>query len=100
MTRNEKGQFAKGVSGNPAGRPRKEVEAEYLSATIGAVSLADWKEITAKAVHQAKRGDTAARKWLSDYVLGTPIQRTEHSGDSDAPVTIRVEYVRRDTDAS
>jgi hypothetical protein len=40
----------------------------------------DWSEIIERAILDAKRGDTAARKWLSDYLMGTPIQRLEHTG--------------------
>jgi len=32
-----------------------------------------WREITMKAVEQAKRGDARARQWLSDYLIGKPI---------------------------
>ncbi len=79
--RDERGRFIKGQSGNPAGRASRQVEAEYLNTTIAAVSLGDWKQIVDKAVQQAKTGDGDARKWLAEYILGKPVQRTELSGD-------------------
>jgi hypothetical protein len=35
------------------------------------ITLADWREIVARAVADAKRGDPAARAWVSRYVLGS-----------------------------
>lgn len=39
------------------------------------VGLDDWRLIILEAVAQAKDGDKHARKWISDYLLGLPIQR-------------------------
>jgi hypothetical protein len=72
--RNERGQYIKGVSGNPAGRPTRQTENKYLQITIGSVSEDDWKAIIDKAVVQAKAGDKNAREWLSDYLQGKPIE--------------------------
>jgi hypothetical protein len=52
------------------GRPPRPTEVAYLATLADAVSLADWKAITEKAVDDAKGGDGAARAWLSKYVLG------------------------------
>lgn len=73
----ENGKFAKGNPGGP-GRPKKEREQKYYEITLTAVTFDEWKAIVIKAKDQAKRGDAVARKWLSDYLLGPPIQRTEH----------------------
>ena len=81
MTRDEKGRFPKGVSGNPKGRAPKERELEYSTALASCVSLADWKEIIGKAVTDAKRGDSVARKFLADYLIGPPTEKREISGD-------------------
>jgi hypothetical protein len=80
----ENGKFAKGNPGGP-GRPRKEREERFYEIAISAVSFADWREVIQKAVSQAKRGDTAARKFLADYLMGTPINRTEILGKDGSP---------------
>ena len=86
--RDEKGQFVKGKTGNPNGRPKRRTEDQYLDATIGRVTLKDWREIVDKAVLQAKRGDARARTWLSDYLLGPPQQRLQVSGPDDGPIPV------------
>ena len=42
---------------------------------VKVVTLADWEKITLTAVARAKSGDNQARKWLSEYLLGPPVQR-------------------------
>lgn len=78
--RDEKGRFIKGVVTNPRGRPPKEREARYLDIMLTTVTPDDWAKIIIRAAEQAKRGDAPARKWLSDYLLGPPVQRQEISG--------------------
>lgn len=86
--RDDNGRFVKGQTGNPKGRPKRRTEEEYLDATISRVALKDWREIVDKAVQQAKRGDSRARAWLSDYVLGPPAQRLQVSGPDDGPIPV------------
>jgi len=74
MTRDDKGRFVKGNSGNPNGRPPKEREERYYEITMTACTYKDWGAIVKRAVQDAKRGDAAARKWLSDYLVGAPDQ--------------------------
>jgi hypothetical protein len=63
---------------NPAGvptsggRPSREVEVKYLRALSSQVGPHEWQMIISKAVDQAIDGDRHARKWLSDYLMGTP----------------------------
>jgi len=45
-----------------------------------------------KALEQAKRGNRYARAWLSDYLLGKPIQLIAMQSDQQMKVT--VEYVK------
>ena len=75
-TRDNQGRFTNGHPGGP-GRPPKSKEEKFLKTTLSAVSLRDWREIVQKAVEQAKRGNPAARKWLSDYLLGLPQQKLD-----------------------
>jgi phage terminase large subunit len=76
--RDEKGRFIKGESGNPHGRSPREREERYYQILMTAVTFEDWKRIILKAVNQATRGDTQARKWISDYVVGSPIDHKEY----------------------
>lgn len=96
MTRDEKGRFVRGVSGNPKGRPSKEREIQYRDVLLTAISLMDWRKIVEKARDQALRGDAVARKWLADYLVGVPVQKFEHSGEDGAPISIQIIEVIKD----
>lgn len=85
--RDENGRFIKGHSGGP-GRPKKEREERFKEITLSSVTYADWKEIVEKAVVQAKRGDNQARKFLADYLMGPPIQRTELTGADGGAIEV------------
>jgi len=78
--RDSSGRFVKGEYKGGPGRPRKEREDRFYEIAVTSVTFQDWKEIVARAVRQAKNGDSTARKWLSDFLMGLPIQRV-------APVT-------------
>ena len=78
--RDENGRFVKGQSGNPNGRPSRKREEKYYEITISACTFADWGRIVKKAVQQALRGDAVARKWLADYLVGTPEQNINLTG--------------------
>jgi len=71
--------WVKGQSGNPKGRPPKKREERFLEITLSTVTYKDWKEVVKKAIEKAKRGDPTARKWLSDYIIGPPTQKSEIS---------------------
>lgn len=73
IARDSKGRFVKGASGNPQGRLSKQIEQSYLQVSESVCTFDVWREIVAKAVEQAKRGDARARQWLSDYLIGKPI---------------------------
>jgi hypothetical protein len=77
VERDENGQVKAGSVLNPKGRPKKEREQRFLEITLSTVTFDDWKDIVGKAVKQAKSGDAVARKWLSDYIIGPPAQKTE-----------------------
>ena len=74
IARDSKGRFVKGASGNPQGRLPKQTETSYLQVSESVCTFDVWREITMKAVEQAKRGDARARQWLSDYLIGKPLQ--------------------------
>lgn len=75
-------KFQPGQSGNPAGRPKRSVEEKYLKKISSSVTMAEWHDIIKRAVVDAKRGDAKARQWLSDYLVGKPVQGIdlEHDG--------------------
>lgn len=76
--RDDKGRFKKGEYKGGPGRPKKEREQEYQDILVETVTPQDWKEIIQKTVQMAKKGDTAARKFLADYLIGTPPQHTQN----------------------
>lgn len=73
------------------------MEERYLAALYRRVSTADWNAIIDSAVARAKAGDSTARQWLSDYLLGKPVQRSEISGPDGAPIVV-VNWDDGDTD--
>jgi hypothetical protein len=93
VTRDDRGRFVKGETGNPSGRKPKEQERAYYDVTMSTVSLDDWRAIVQRAANDAKRGDASARKWLGDYLVGQPVQKTEVSGPDGGPVEIKKTYV-------
>ncbi len=92
--RDEKGRFVKGHTGM-GGRPPRAREERYYEILMSSVSFEDWRKIVQRAAEQAKRGDGAARKWLSDYLVGQPEQDTNVNG----ALEITVRYIDRDTAA-
>ena len=83
--RDEQGRFISGNSGGP-GRPPKKREERFLEITLESCTFADWRAIVKKAVDQARRGNATARKWLSDYVIGPPTQKSEVTGKDGGPI--------------
>lgn len=79
MSRTANGQFAPGNPGGP-GRPKRMTEADYLNATISAVSVDEWGKVVRKALTDAKKGNAPARAFLADYLLGKPPQILELRG--------------------
>lgn len=89
--RDKNGRFIKGHShsdGNKGGpgRPPKKREERYWQILATACSFKEWKEIVKTAVAQAASGDKDARKWLADYLVGSPTQRLELSGKDGGPL--------------
>lgn len=87
--RDKNGRFTKGYKGGP-GRPPRETEESYRAILLDEVSPDDWRLIVRKAKEQAKKGDTSARKFLADYLIGPPVERKEISGADGGPIFIDV----------
>jgi hypothetical protein len=92
MVRDEKGRFVKGATGNPNGRPKKEREIRYYEIMQSKCTFKEWGQICQKAVDQARRGDTQARKFLADYLLGPPTQKHEIGGKDGGGVSINLSW--------
>ena len=83
--------FQKGVSGNPAGRPRTTIDFEReMRSTEGAYAGAII-EMVRKA---ALGGDIGAAKLWLDRVMGPPSVDTSAT-EAPAPIRVIVEYGRR-----
>lgn len=67
--RDERGRFVIGNPGGP-GRPRREVEADYLKLTANVVTPKAWERIVRAALERAEGGDLKAAQWLSTLLLG------------------------------
>jgi len=80
--RDDNGRFIKGNKASP-GRTKRLIEERYLKRFSSTVKVAEWREIILKAIDQAKRGDPRARQWLSDYLVGKPIQGIELEQDGN-----------------
>ena len=91
MVRDDKGRFATGNGGGP-GRPKREREVEYYRIMQTACSKADWAAIVDKAVKQARGGDSVARKFLADYLIGPPVERKEVTGADGKAFIIQLSW--------
>jgi hypothetical protein len=70
MTRSSKGQFQKGVSGNPRGRPRSS-----LSTTVRDRIAAHLDELVDVLLDRARQGDVAAARTLLERAC--PVLKAE-----------------------
>ena len=98
IERSESGQFKKGQSGNPKGRAPRKKEERFMEVSIAAVSLKDWREIIKMATKQAKRGDTQARRFLADYLLGPPQQKLDVTSGGQPIVLVNWNDANNDSD--
>jgi len=89
-SRDQTGRFVKGHPGNPEakGRPKRKTEDKYLRALQKCVKTKEWKAICQRAVTEAKGGDYRARQWLSDYLLGKPIQELKVDTQTDLSIIL------------
>jgi hypothetical protein len=78
-THDSRGKFKPGNPGGP-GRPRKP--AEYVAITRELVTPAVWSRIVCAAIERAARGDSTARSWLSEYLIGRPPQSVHISSEA------------------
>ena len=70
-------------------RPKEE---QYLDIMLRTCTPDDWEKIVLSAVTRAKAGDSKAREWLSNYILGKPIERTEISGPNGSKLELSLTW--------
>ena len=96
VVRSSSGKFVKGVSGNPAGRPKgnknritqlKEEMEIVLRENIRPQDLAD---ILEEMVAKAKGGSTSAAKLILDKFM-TNAKSEESNGEEKPSITIKIE---------
>lgn len=80
--RNDKGQFQKGVSGNPGGRPKKPEKLEEY----GIAAFERIAKLATSSKNEKIRFD--ANKWLCEMAFGKPTQATEIEGSLDTSPTV------------
>lgn len=86
---NRKGRkFAKGVSGNPEGRPPISPEYSAAMAQLEPLSYQALGDILADPAHR-DRASTA--RYVTDRLHGKPIQRTEVSGPDGGPMELEAD---------
>ncbi len=73
--RDRSGRFQKGCDPGP-GRPRRDIERDYVATLSESVGLDAWRKITEKAVADALAGDPKAREFLAGYLMGKPTGNT------------------------
>ena len=74
--RDSMGRFLTGGPGGPGRKPRDR-EMAYLVAMESIVDDQAWLAIVERAVLDAKNGDAKARSWLSGYLMGMPVSRSQ-----------------------
>ncbi|RMD73087.1 MAG: hypothetical protein D6822_00125 [Cyanobacteria bacterium J149] len=86
--RNAKGQFKRGVSGNPSGRPKKgySITEWFRSMMKAKPEVRD--AIGKKIIEKALKGDITAMKLIWNYMDGLPKQSHEISGPDGGPIPI------------
>lgn len=97
--RDNNGRFVKGntaAKGSGGGRPKRSVEERYIKALSRRVTMKDWNKIIEVAIQFAKAGDAKARQWISDYLMGKPMQRMEHTGAEGGAIIVT--WDNNDTD--
>jgi hypothetical protein len=81
MARNNKGQFIKGESGNPSGRPQNQTFTKELRAFMNeldsVLGVQRIEYIVSVLFNRACEGDLSAIKMIMDRVDGLPTQHVE-----------------------
>lgn len=65
----------------------RRTEGDYMGALLDTVTLNDWRDVVAGALQAAKQGDSSARAWLAQYLVGRP------EGKAPTPLTVVVQQL-------
>ena len=65
----------------------RRTEGDYMAVLLDAVTLEEWRSVVTATVAAAKTGDTGARAWLAQYLVGKP------SATAPAPLAIVVQQL-------
>ena len=56
---------------------------------VRTVRIGDWEKICLTGIARAKAGDVGWARFIADYLMGKPIQRTEVTGPDGGPQEIK-----------
>lgn len=88
--RDEQGKWLEGVSGNPAGRPKRKTLTELIHAKLDNTPEG-WDKLVALVLTEmfnSKNKDLIKTLW--QYTDGMPTQKTEITGAEGEPVAITI----------
>jgi hypothetical protein len=95
-TRDANGRFVTGHNQPGPGRKPRAVEQAYLTTMESVCDEEAWQKIVERATLDAIAGDGKARLWLSGYLLGQPIQRTQEVKNKMGSLLDRLENISSD----
>lgn len=65
----------------------RRTEGDYMGVLLEAVTLDDWRAVVNNAKTLAQAGDSQARAWLAQYLMGKPV------GSAPTPLTVVVQQL-------
>lgn len=81
MAKRKQETFIKGTASH------RRTEGDYMGVLLDTVTLDDWRAVVNGALQAAKEGDSQARAWLAQYLVGKP------AGKAPTPLTVVVQQL-------
>lgn len=91
----QKGNKLGGGKKGKSGRPTKAAELGLQRLLDECWTMTQRRECIRTLAKKAQSGDMESTKLLLSYAYGKPVEKKEHSGNPNAPMTIRVVYDER-----